>query len=227
MEFPDSDEGKFMTLYPLTPAKKDNMVAFLSGVFDADGQSSLSVYLFPKDRLVYGPAQIEARINQDSSISKDLALWGSGSSYVTRGHTVTVPLKDSLLYVVPLYITSTSTNLPELKKVIVSYGNRLAMEDNLDLALLRLFGKPDGEEDLPGITLPEGESHEFKQLIKDILRQYERVMDQKAQGNWSDYGAAMDALEKLLQDLAKKDLDLLEVIVPDVDILPPIEDELP
>lgn len=227
MEFPNSDEAKFMTLYPLTPSQKDNMVAFLSGVCDDDGKSSLSVYLFPKDKLVYGPGQIEARINQDSSISKDLALWGQGSSTVSRGHTVTVPLKDSLIYVVPLYITSTSTSLPELKKVIVSYGNRLAMEDNLDLALLRLFGKTDGETGLPGITLPEGEDQDFKQLIDNILRQYQRVLEQKEKGNWTDYGAAMDALEELLKELGQKDLSLIKIILPNAENSPEIIEPSP
>ncbi len=215
MEFPGSDQAEFMTLYPLTPSQKDNMVAFLAGVSNKDGVSSLSVYLFPKDRLVYGPAQIEARINQESNISKDLSLWNQGGSTVSKGHTITVPLKDSLLYVVPLYITSNSSSLPELKKVIVSYGNRLVMEDNLPNALIRIFGNPEGDVELPGTPVPgESADSDLKQLIQNILIQYEIVTTQRQQGNWTEYGKAMDMLEEMLNELATRDLSGVQIDIP-------------
>jgi len=221
MEFPGSDQAEFMTLYPITPSQKDNMVAFLAGVSDKNGVSSLSVYLFPKDRLVYGPAQIEARINQESNISKDLSLWNQGGSTVSKGHTITVPLKDSLLYVVPLYITSTSSSLPELKKVIVSYGNRLVMEENLELALIRLFGSPDGETDIPGVPVPgDSADSDLKQLIQNILAQYEIVTEQRQSGNWTEYGKAMDVLEEMLQELAGRDLSSVIIEIPTEGPLP-------
>jgi len=221
LEFPGSDEAEFMTLYPITPSQKDNMVAFLAGVTDKKGDSSLSVYLFPKDRLVYGPAQIEARINQESNISKDLSLWNQGGSTVSKGHTITVPLKDSLLYVVPLYITSTSSSLPELKKVIVSYGNRLVMEENLELALIRLFGSPDGEIDVPGDPIPgDSADSDLKQLIQNILAQYDIVTAQRQSGNWTEYGKAMDVLEEMLQELASRDLTSVNIEIPTEGPLP-------
>jgi hypothetical protein len=221
MEFPGSDQAEFMTLYPITPSQKDNMVAFLAGVSDKNGVSSLSVYLFPKDRLVYGPAQIEARINQESNISKDLSLWNQGGSTVSKGHTITVPLKDSLLYVVPLYITSNSSSLPELKKVIVSYGNRLVMEDNLELGLVRLFGSPDGETDIPGIPVPgDSADSDLKQLIQNILSQYQIVTEQRQSGNWTEYGKAMDVLEEMLQELASRDLTSVNIDIPTEGPLP-------
>lgn len=206
LEFPGSDKAEFMNLYPLTPAQKDNMVAFLAGAANDEGRGTLSVYIFPKDKLIYGPAQIEARINQQAEISKDLSLWGQGGSTVTKGHTITVPLKDSLIYIIPLYITSDSSSLPELKKVIVTYGSSVVMENNLELALAAIFGSRTGEEvtDVPSGT--SGDERNLTVLIQDILAQYAIVNEQRKAGNWTDYGTAMAALDTMLAELANQDL---------------------
>lgn len=216
LEFPGSDKAEFMNLYPLTPAQKDNMVAFLAGVAGEDGKGKLSVYIFPKDKLIYGPAQIEARINQQADISKDLSLWDQGGSTVTKGHTITVPLKDSLLYIVPLYITSDSSSLPELKKVIVTYGSSVVMENNLELALAAIFGSRTGEvvTDVPSGT--SGNDRNLTVLIQDILAQYAIVNDQRKAGNWTDYGTAMDALDTMLAELANQDLASQIISLPTV-----------
>ncbi|MCE5196054.1 MAG: UPF0182 family protein [Negativicutes bacterium] len=216
LEFPGSDTAEFMNLYPLTPAQKDNMVAFLAGAVGEDGTGKLSVYIFPKDKLVYGPAQIEARINQQAEISKDLSLWDQGGSTVTKGHTITVPLKDSLIYIIPLYITSDSSSLPELKKVIVTYGSNVVMKDNLEQALAAIFGSRDGEG---GAEVPSGTSGDDRSLttlIQDILAQYAIVTEQRKAGNWTEYGAALDALEAMLAELGNEDLAAQIISLPTV-----------
>ena len=99
------------------------------------------VYRFPKQRLVYGPKQIESRINQDPEISRQLSLWDQRGSKVTLGTLLVIPIEESLIYVQPLYIKAESGQIPELKRVIVAYENQIAMEETLDKALGRIFGQ--------------------------------------------------------------------------------------
>jgi len=136
---------EFALILPFTPAGKDNMVAWMAGRSDAPNYGRLLVYRFPKDRTVFGPMQIEARINQDTSISSQLALWNQQGSKVIRGNLLVVPVADALLYVEPLYLQASGSALPELKRVIVAYGTRIAMEPTLEAALARIFvGLPVG-----------------------------------------------------------------------------------
>ena len=111
---------------PFTPVNKDNMIAWLAARNDGDKYGQLILFQFPKQKLVYGPMQIESRINQDSTISKDLALWNQQGSKVLRGNLMVIPIKDSLLYVEPLYIQADNANsLPEVKRIIVAYEDTI------------------------------------------------------------------------------------------------------
>ncbi len=109
------------------------------------------MYVFPKQRLVYGPRQIEARINQDTYISQQLSLWNQRGSQVIRGGMLAIPIERSILYVGPLFLAAEKGQLPELKRVIVAYGNSIVMEETLDAALQRVFG---GGAPLQGLTAP-------------------------------------------------------------------------
>ncbi len=133
---------EFTLILPFTPSGKDNMVAWMAARSDAPNYGHLLVYRFPKDRTVYGPMQIEARIDQDPSISSRLTLWNQQGSQVIRGNLLVVPVADALLYIEPLYLQASGSGLPELKRVIAAYGSRIAMEPTLDEALARIFGTP-------------------------------------------------------------------------------------
>ena len=140
MRLPDEKKEEFVLLLPFTPSKKDNMSAWMAARCDAPNYGKVVVYRFPKQKLVYGPRQIEARIDQDAEISKQLSLWNQRGSQVIRGNLLAIPIEKSILYVEPLYLAAEKGSLPELKRVIVAFGNSVAMEENLELSLQQVFG---------------------------------------------------------------------------------------
>ena len=142
LRLPGEPKAEFVLLIPFNPSKKDNLSAWLAARSDPPNYGKLVVYNFPKQKLIYGPRQIEARIDQDSFISQQLSLWGQRGSQVIRGNLLVIPIERSLLYVEPLYIAAEKGQLPELKRVIVSFGDRIAMDETLDGALARVFGAP-------------------------------------------------------------------------------------
>ncbi|MBI2217674.1 MAG: UPF0182 family protein [Candidatus Rokubacteria bacterium] len=140
LRLPGEPKEEFVLLIPFTPSKKDNLAAWLAARSDPPNYGKLVVYNFPKQKLVYGPRQIEARIDQDSFISQQLSLWSQRGSQVIRGNLLVIPIERSLVYVEPLYIAAEKGRLPELKRVIVAFGDRIAMEETLDGAMARVFG---------------------------------------------------------------------------------------
>jgi uncharacterized membrane protein (UPF0182 family) len=153
LRLPGERKEEFVLLIPFTPSRKDNLAAWLAARSDPPNYGKLVVYNFPKQRLIYGPRQIEARIDQDPFISQQLSLWNQRGSQVVRGNLLVVPIERSLVYVEPLYIAAEKGQLPELKRVIVGFGDRIAMEETLDAAMARVFGAPApraGAEVTPG-----------------------------------------------------------------------------
>jgi len=142
LRLPSEEKEEFVLLIPFTPSKKDNLAGWLAARSDPPHYGKLVVYNFPKQKLIYGPRQIEARIDQDSFISQQLSLWNQRGSQVIRGNLLVIPIERSLVYVEPLYIAAEKGQLPELKRVIVGFGDRIAMEETLDGALARVFGGP-------------------------------------------------------------------------------------
>ena len=133
LKLPEGKKEEFVVLLPFTPSRKDNMAAWMAGRCDVPHYGELVVYVFPKQKLVFGPRQIEARIDQEAEISKQLSLWGQRGSQVIRGDLLAIPIEKSILYVEPLYLAAEKSQLPELKRVIIAFGNSLAMEETLEL----------------------------------------------------------------------------------------------
>jgi uncharacterized protein len=166
MRLPGETEPEFILMLPVTPKDKDNMIAWVAARCDGENYGKLLLFRFPKDRLVYGPRQIEARIDQDTVISQQLTLWEQKGSQVLRGKFLVIPVEDSLLYVEPLYIQATAARMPELKRVIVTSSNpdneqersSIVMERTLDAALLSAFG--DGAKPVADVKPPPVESTE-------------------------------------------------------------------
>src|SRR5256712_12725785 len=153
LRLPGEPNEEFVLLIPFNPSKKDNLSAWLAARSDPPHYGKLVVYNFPKQKLIYGPRQIEARVDQDSFISQQLSLWNQRGSQVIRGNLLVIPIERSLVYVEPLYIAAEKGQLPELKRVIVGFGDRIAMEETLDGAMARVFGGPApraGAEVAPG-----------------------------------------------------------------------------
>ena len=131
-----------LLMIPMVPSQRENMIAWLAARCDQPDYGKLIVYEFPKEKLVYGPYQIEALINQNTEVSQQISLWNQSGSRVIRGNLLVVPIGDSILYVTPLYLRAQSGQLPELKRVIAIYGDRVVMEQTLAGALAALFKTP-------------------------------------------------------------------------------------
>jgi uncharacterized membrane protein (UPF0182 family) len=203
MKLPGEKKEEYILLLPFTPAKRDNLAAWITARCDEPNYGKIIAYTFPRDRLIYGPKQIDARINQDSAISQQLTLWGQRGSQVIRGSMLVIPIERSLLYVQPLYLASADKgSLPELRRVIVAYENEVVMEENLELALFKLFGGRRPEQGRSSRTVP-GETVVPADLAKQALKAYERALELQRQGNWAGYGEQLRNLEDALRRLAK------------------------
>jgi uncharacterized protein len=196
-------QEEFILMVPFTPARKENMIAWMAARCDAPNYGKLLVYNFPKQKLVYGPQQIDSRIDQDAEIAKQLTLWNQGGSQVIRGSLLVIPVESSLLYVQPLYLEATGGGLPELKRVIVAYGNAIAMEETLEASLNQIFGGRMGS----GIRRTTEEkatdlSSDLKTLARQAQGHFERAQSYLRQGNWSGYGQEIAEVERLLKQLS-------------------------
>jgi uncharacterized protein len=139
MKLPTEKDEEFILLLPFTPASRNNLIAWLAGRSDGKNYGKLLLYQFPKQRLIYGPEQIEALINQDPIISEQISLWNRQGSKAIQGNLLVIPIEQSLLYVEPLYLEASENGLPTLVRVIVTYQNRIVMAETLEQALQELF----------------------------------------------------------------------------------------
>jgi uncharacterized membrane protein (UPF0182 family) len=136
---PNVPFAEFILLLPYTPKQRTNLIAWLAARSDGQNYGKLLLYNFPKERLIYGPEQIEARINQDPIISQQISLWNRQGSRVIQGNLLIVPIEQSLLYVEPIYLEATQNSLPTLVRVVVAYENRIIMAQTLEQALQGIF----------------------------------------------------------------------------------------
>ena len=202
MRLPGDPHAQFFLMLPMVPSQRENMIAWLAARCDLPDYGKLLVYEFPKEKLVYGPFQIEARINQNTKISQQISLWNQMGSRVIRGNLLVVPIENSILYVTPLYLRAETGQLPELKRVIAAYGDRVVMEETLPAALAALF-----EESAPATALPvpvagassAGPAYE---RARQALGHYDRAIDRLKVGDWTGFGAELDALRPLLEQLS-------------------------
>jgi len=198
MRLPKEVNSGFILIQPFTPANKDNMIAWMAARSNGEDYGKLLLYAFPKRTLVYGPRQIEARIDQDPQISQQFTLWSQAGSKVVRGDLLVIPIDQSLLYVEPVYLRAEQGELPELKRVIVAYDKAVAMEESLEQSLNAIFGtKP------PAITPPSAGTEDRSTLRRSALELYQKSQAALRQGDWSAYGRYQKELERVLQKLAE------------------------
>lgn len=213
MQLPGENQPEFLLMMPYAPKGRQNMIAWLAARSDGEQYGDLLVYKFPKQSLVYGPEQVEALIDQNDAIAEKLALWNQQGSQVMRGNLLVIPVRDSLLYVEPIYLQSTSTRFPELRRVVAVYGNRPVMANTLEQALTELFGgappsAADGRRDaatapgtaapLPGGPVTDGS---VESLIEEANRLYVEAQEALRRGDWSTYGNRIDRLGQVLDRL--------------------------
>jgi len=137
---PGETEPEFLLMLPFTPRSKDNLIGWMAARCDGEKLGELLFFHLSKQQLVFGPNQIESRINQDQNISKDLSLWNQQGSRVLRGDIIALPVGESFLYVESIYIQAETARMPQLKKVVLAMGNRLIYEDSFEQALRELSG---------------------------------------------------------------------------------------
>ena len=201
MRLPGEARAEFFLMLPMAPSQRENMIAWLAARCDAPDYGKLIVYEFPKDKLVYGPFQIEARINQNTKISQQISLWNQMGSRVIRGHLLVVPIENSILYVSPLYLRAESGQLPELKRVIAAYGDRVVMEETLAEALAALFKESAPAFPLPGPASTANPRSPADLRAREALSHYNRAIARLKAGDWSGFGAELDAVRPLLEQL--------------------------
>jgi uncharacterized protein len=203
MRVPGEQREEFILLTLFNPARRDNMIAWLAARSDPPHYGRLIAFNFPKQKLVFGPRQIDARIDQDPVISQQLSLWNQRGSTVIRGSLLAIPIDQSLIYVQPLYLAAAEQGaLPELRRVIVAYGNQIAMEPTLEQSLGRIFGgraAPAAAASAPSPTAgPPGGTPILAQRAWEI---WTRAQDALRRGDWAAYGAEQKRLEEALRAL--------------------------
>ncbi|MBN1840714.1 MAG: UPF0182 family protein [Deltaproteobacteria bacterium] len=235
MKLPEEEKEEFLLMIPFTPSKKDNMIAWLAARSDLPDYGNLLVYKLPKEKLVYGPMQIEARVDQQTEISRELSLWGQRGSRVIRGNLLAIPISNTFIYVEPVYLEaiqeesklastglpqpkspakprrggmpvasqqkkSTAAALPELKRVIVAFGNRIIMEENLDKALSSVLGGQILPKQLASRSIAQ--TRGISNLGELALQHYNKAKDYLRQGNWAEYGMELENLGKILKEIS-------------------------
>ncbi|MCL2154751.1 MAG: UPF0182 family protein [Leptospirales bacterium] len=199
---PNEKMSEFILILPFTPYKKHNMLAFLIAKCDLPDYGKLQLYILPKDKLNYGPMQIEARINQDPEISKQLTLWSQKGTGVIRGNMLAIPVNESIIYIEPLYLKAEASEMPELKKVIVSFADMIIMENDLPTALERLFLSSNfmsqhSKENTQGMNL--------KALADRASYHFSKAEEFMRAGNWKNYGEELENLKNILNQMKNQE----------------------
>ncbi|WP_036480443.1 UPF0182 family protein [Myxosarcina sp. GI1] len=197
MRLPGEDREEFALILPFTPVNKDNMIAWMAARSDGENYGNLLLYEFSKQELVYGPFQIEARIDQNPEIAQQLTLWSQQGSRVIRGDLLVIPIDGSLLYVEPIYLRAEQGELPELKRVIVAYNKDVVMTPTLEQSLAQVFG-----DSPPAATATQPTANNINSdLTRSALDTYQKAQEALSQGNWAEYGRYQQQLKEILQEL--------------------------
>ncbi|MEJ5186769.1 MAG: UPF0182 family protein [Candidatus Geothermincolales bacterium] len=204
LRIPGEEREEMVLMQPFVPRGKNNLVDWVAARCDGENYGKILNFSFPPGKLVNGPQQFEALVDQDPAISQQITLWNQAGSQVIRGNTLVIPIEESLLFVEPLYLLAQNPAIPQLRKVIVGYGDRVVMEDTLEAALARIFGK---EAPAPQVTPGPAETEEQadrEQLARRAKELYDQAQSALRNGDWAGYGARMEELGRVLERLAGK-----------------------
>ncbi len=221
MKLPGEKTEEFILMLPFTPKSKNNLAAWMVARNDGDELGELRVYKFPKDKMVYGPNMIMARINQNDAISEKMSLWNQQGSAVELGTMLVIPIEESLIYVQPLYLRADTGSIPELKRVIVAYEDQIAMADTLEESLETIFGGPQAAD--LALRAPDNareptaeEAERFPDMapegstaVQQAVATWRSAQQAAGDGDWTRFGAAMDRLGRQLEHL-----ESLEAVAP-------------
>lgn len=219
MQFPgEQSKPEFALIFPFTPANRNNMIGWMAGRCDGDNYGKLFVYDFPKSRLIDGPLQIEARIDQNAQLSAQFSLWNQQGSRVVRGHLLVIPMGKSLLYVEPIYLRAESSPMPELRLVVLATQDRLAYGNTFEEAVTNLFGEaakaPAPPKTEPGQPTPTGSPQaspspapagtpNVQQLINRALQEFDEYQRLTSQGKLAEAGKKLEEHKRTLEELKR------------------------
>jgi uncharacterized membrane protein (UPF0182 family) len=202
---PGETKPEFLLIIPFTPRNKDNMIGLMVARCDGEHLGELVFLQLSKQELIFGPMQIEARINQDQIISKDLSLWNQQGSQVLRGQMLVLPVEDTFLYVEALYIQAAEARMPQLKKVVLAMGNTLIYRDTYEQALGELAGlSPAAAAAAETVAARTAESArpsspELSQRLDRIRQHLSRYRELTGQGRLAEAGKELEAIDSELQ----------------------------
>jgi hypothetical protein len=216
MRLPGEAAPEFIQMLPFTPRTRDNLAAWLVARSDGEQYGMLRVFEFPKQKLVFGPRQVVARMSQDQTISPQISLWNQQGSQVIWGTLMVIPIEESLIYVRPLYLRAAGGRIPELTRVVVAYQDRIVMESTLDAGIDRIFGTgtgspagvPDTDEQVRSddnapepSALPGAAGRVDPALATAARDHYDRAVQAQRAGDWTRYGEELRLLGQALERL--------------------------
>ncbi len=196
---PGETKPEYLLMTTFTPVTKENLIGVMLARCDGEHLGELTVMQLSKQELIQGPMQVNARINQDQNISKDLTLWNQQGSTVLRGQTLVLPIGDTFLYISPIYLQATEARMPQLKKVVLVMGNRIIYADTYEEALAQINGVSAAPESAPEPSptpqQPTAASPATDPRIQSIRQHLDRYKELSSKGKWSEAGRELDAIE--------------------------------
>jgi len=199
LQLPGATQEHFYLMQPYTPRNRDNMIGWMAASSDTENYGERTVYQFPKQRVIFGPEQVSARINQDPLISPQLSLWNQRGSSVIFGKMQVIPIEDSIVYIQPLFLQAEQTAIPELTRVIVAYSDKVEMETDLETALLKIFGAATPAE-TTGTVTPGGDAAADAASAAQL---YSEAVEAQRAGDWATYGEKIEELGRVLDRMAQ------------------------
>ena len=231
-KLPDEELLQFMLMTPMTPDNRDNMIAWIAAKNDVPNYGEVVVYKLPKEKLIYGPNQIESRVDQDTEISQQLSLWDQRGSRVVRGNLIVVPIEESFLYVEPIYLIADNIQIPQLRRVIVAYGEEVAMEETLNESLNEVFGRQvapsqsalaDQRQQPAEMGPPSPAVQQNLQRARELVREARQAL---RDGDFATFGTRFNELEQVLQQ-QRTPADSVQALLRDMTAPLPHRDDLP
>jgi uncharacterized membrane protein (UPF0182 family) len=204
LNLPGNSQAEFMLELTFTPKTKRNMIGWMAALCDSTNYGKLLIYKMSKDKFVLGPELVEAKIDQNGEMSSQLTLWKQKGSDVIRGNTLIIPVKNSMLYVEPIYLKAENSPMPQLQKVVVAFADRVVWADDFQTALSKVFNT--GTLEIPKInmaaeTKSSSKAVDNKQLLNDAQYQYHQYQKLMGEGQYQQAGKALEELGKILNQI--------------------------
>jgi uncharacterized membrane protein (UPF0182 family) len=209
-------KNEFVLILPFTPASRNNMIGWIAGRSDGENYGKLLGYNFPSSRLIDGPTQIEARIDQNAQLSGQFTLWNQQGSRVIRGHLLVIPIGRSLIFVEPIYLQAERSPMPELRLVVLATQEKLAYGQTFGEAMTGLFGEaaaqptpppPTGQaapkEGTPQPTPAATPPQNLQQLVNRAIQEFDDYQHLMSQGKFAEAGQKLEQHKRTLEEIRK------------------------